>query len=130
MIYKIKIRYKEDGEECFVITGDSYKSFEDHFVNIVDSFTKKWHYKDSSKHSECLGRTLRVDFLELWRSKNRFVSFGGLKMAFEENYDKEVSKHNKSNNYLACKYLKDINWVKDDELLSDLLELNRVIEHA
>lgn len=127
MIYKIKIKNKRTGEENFIIMGDSYKTFKEHFVDIISRFTEKWYYENEDKHAKCLGRTLEVEFLELFKSKNRFVSFGGLKMTYEENYDSEVSQHNLSNNYPACKYLKDIGWVKDEQQLSEQLTVNRVL---
>ena len=128
MIYKIKIKDKETGEEDFVIMGDSYKSFKEHFVNIISYWTDKWHYESEDKYAKCFGKTIKKDILEIWYADTNFVSFGGLKMAYEENYDKEVEAHNKSDNYKPCKYLKDINWrLKDKKFIDLLLKENQVI---
>lgn len=128
MIYKIKIKDKKSGEEDFVIMGDSYKSFKDHLVNIIDHWTEKWHYENEDKHAKCFGRTLNKEILEIWYSNDKFVSFGGLKMAYKEKYDGYVEEHNKSDNNEACKYLKDIRWkIEGREFINLLLKENRVI---
>jgi predicted TIM-barrel fold metal-dependent hydrolase len=129
MIFKIKIKDKKTGEEDYVIMGDSYKSFKDHFINIISHWTKKWHYQDDSQHSKCFGRTINKEILEIWQSDENFVSFGGLKMAYEENYDKEVEQHNRnSRREVTCKYLKDIKWeLQSQDFIRLLLKENRVI---
>ena len=128
MIYKIKIKDKKTGEEDFVIMGDSYKSFREHFGDIVSHWTKKWHYASEDKYAECYGRTIIKEILEVRFSKDKFVSFGGLKMCYEENYDKKVGEHNKSGTYKPCKYLKDINWkLESKEFIEVLLKEKRVI---
>ncbi len=121
MIYKIKIKDKKTGEEDFVIMGDSYKTFKDHFVNVISYWTEKWHYADEGEHAECFGRTITKEILEVWYSKSKFVSFGGLKMCYLENYDEKVGEHNKSDSYPVCKYLKDINWKSEEKGFIDLL---------
>ena len=128
MIYKIKIKDRETGEEDFIIMGDSYKPFKDHLVNIISHWTIRWHYESEEKYAKCFGRTISKEILQIWFSPNKFVSFGGLKMAYLENYDKEVESHNKSGGYVSCKYLKDINWKLEDKKFIDLLmKENRVI---
>ncbi len=128
MIYKIKIRDEETKEEYFVIMGDSYKPFRDHFGDIISSWTKKWHYESEDRHAHCFGRTIDKEILEVWYSKDKFVSFGGLKMTSEKNYDKRVEEHNKDGGSLACKYLKDINWkLEDNKFIHFLLKEKRVI---
>lgn len=128
MIYKIKIRDKETNEEDFIIMGSSYKPFKAHFVNVMSSWTKEWHYASEDKYAECYGRTITKEILEIYSSTTKFVSFGGLKMCYEEDYDKEVTEHNKSPAYSPCKYLKSIKWKKEDQVFIDnLLKENRVI---
>ncbi len=128
MIYKIKIKDKKTGEEDFVIMGDSYKTFKAHFQDIVSHWTEKWHYATEDKYSECFGRTITKHILEVWHSKSKFVSFGGLKMAYEKDYDEKVEEHNKSDSYLPCKSLRHINWIlKDKEFIKVLLKERRVI---
>jgi len=130
MIYKIKIRNKETGEEHFVIMGDSYKPFIDHFGDIISSWTKKWHYASEDKYAECYGRTITREILEVWYSNDKFVSFGGLKMCHIDNYDKNVGEHNQNTNKdFTCKYLKDIKWrLEDEEFIKKLLKQKRVIK--
>jgi len=128
MIYKIKIKDKNTGEEDFVIMGDSYKSFKEHFVNIISSWTEKWHYASDEPHAECYGRTINREILEIWYSNNKFVSFGGLKMCYEEKYNQKVKEHNENGNSEGCKYLEDIKWkLEDKEFIRLLLKENRVI---
>ncbi len=128
MIYKIKIKDKRTKEEDFIIMGDSYKSFKEHLIDIISHFTTTWHYESEDRHAHCFGRTIMVEFLEVWYSKDKFVSFGGLKMCYEKNYDKKVEGHNQSEGYPACKYLKDIKWRLEDKKFIDLLmKENRVI---
>ncbi len=108
-MFKIKIRNKKTGKEDFIYMGDNYKPFEDHFLDIVNSFNDKWIYDDSAGgKGRCLGRTLTIEFLEIYEAKERFPSYGGPKMIYEQNYDKHVQDHNQQGNYEACKYLKDI----------------------
>lgn len=128
MIYKIKIRELDTEKEDFIIMGNSYKRFEDHFRDIVSHFTEKWHYESPQQYTKCLGRTMKVEFLQLWKSKDKFVSFGGLKMAYEENYDSKVEEHNKSDSYPPCKYLKDIKFEMDNTYLAKLIKDNRIIK--
>lgn len=130
MIYKLKLRNLQSGEEYFAIMGNSYKPFEAHFVDIVSNFTKKWIYESEDKYAKCLGRTLTMEFLELWKSKEKFVSFGGLKFTPEENYDSKVDEHNESNSYPRCKHLKYIEFVQDQEYLQKLLKQSRIIIEA
>lgn len=128
-IFKIKIRDKKTKEGDFIIMGDSYKPFNAHFLDIIGSFTDDWIYNDTppDKKRPCLGRVLSVEFLEIQTAKEKFVSFGGLKMAYEQNYDKLVEEHNKNVVGEACKYLKDITFVPMDvEILHQLLKDNRV----
>lgn len=128
MIYKIKIKDKTTGEEDFVIMGDSYKDFRDHFQDVISHWTDKWHYADERKHSKCFGRTIDKEILEIWYSKDRFVSFGGLKMCYEENYDKKVEEHNKAGTYEPCKRLGEIRWLfEDKDFIRCLLKNHRVI---
>ena len=128
MIYKIKIKDLKTGKEDFVIMGNSYKSFEEHFVNIISHWTEKWHYESEDKYAKCYGRTINKEILSMWQSIDKFVSFGGLKMAYEEKYDKNVEEHNKSDGNVACKYLKDINWIPSNKsFIKRLLKENRVI---
>ena len=130
MTYKVKIRNLQSGKEYFAIMGDSYKPFEDHFVNIVSSFTKKWIYESEDKHAKCFGRTLTMEFLEIWKAKGKFVSFGGLKFTPEENYDSKVDEHNNSKSYPRCKHLKDINFIQDLEYLPKLIKQNRILKES
>lgn len=128
MIYKIKIQDIATKEEDFVIMGDSYKDFEEHFKDIISHWTERWHYADEGKYAECYGRTIRKNILEIYYSKEKFVSFGGLKMAYIKNYDKEIEEHNRFGNYPKCKMLKDIMWIKrEDTFIQRLLKENRVI---
>lgn len=131
MIYKIKIQDIATKEEDFVIMGDSYKSFEEHFTDIISHWTEQWHYADEGKYAECYGRTIKKNILEIYYSKEKFVSFGGLKMAYIKNYDKEVEEHNRFGNYPKCKFLKDIEWTKQGDIfIQRLLKSNRVISHG
>lgn len=134
MIYKIKIKDKKTGEEDFIIMGDSYKPFTEHFADIISSFTEKWHYASDDKYAECFGRTLTSDFLELYVANGKFVSFGGLKMCYEENYNKEVEEHNenarKYKNHKLCPHLENLSWRKDNDLLKSLLKQSRVISEG
>ena len=93
MIYKIKIKDKKTGEEDFVIMGDSYKSFKEHLVDVISHWTEKWHYASGDKYADCFGRTMTKEVLEVWYSKSKFVSFGGLKMCYVDNYDEKVGEH-------------------------------------
>lgn len=128
MIYKIKIRDRKTGEEYFIVMGDSYKPFRDHFTDVVSYFTEKWHYASEDKHAECFGRTLTKEFLEVWSSKARFVSFGGLKMCAEEDYNEKVKEHNKKGNYEKCRFLEDIHFViEHPSFLKTLLKEKRVV---
>lgn len=126
-IFRIKIQNKETGKEDFIIMGDNYKLFEDH---LVSWFASKWIYDDSPEgKGRCLGRELKFRFLEIYEAKERFVSFGGLKMAYEENYDKEVEEHNQKGNYGPCKYLRHIQFLKkSQDYLTQLLKNCRVKE--
>ncbi len=128
MIYKIKIKNKKTGEEDFIIMGDSYKGFRDHFGDIISYFTEEWHYASEDKYAECFGRTLTIEFLEIYSSKSRFVSFGGLKMCYEKDYNKKVKEHNENGNYEGCKFLENIHFVKEHpNFLKSLLKEKRVI---
>ncbi len=128
MIYKIKIKDKKTGDEAWIIMGDSYKSFKEHFINVISYWTDKWHYASEDKYAKCFGRTINKEILEIWFAKDNFVSWGGLKMAYLENYDVEVEKHNQSGSYKPCKYLKDIKWsLESKEFINLLLKENRVI---
>lgn len=129
-IFKIKIEDKATREKDFIISGDNYKLFEDHFLDIVSRFTDKWVYDDSPEgKGKCLGRRMNVKFLEIYEAKERFVSYGGLKMAYEHKYDKEVEAHNKNGNYEACKYLRHIKFEKKPQAyLNKLLKSCRVME--
>ena len=128
MIYKIKIKDKKTGEEDFVIMGDSYKTFKAHFQDIISHWTEKWYYESEDKYAKCFGRTITKEILGIWYSKNKFVAYGGLKMAYEKDYDKKVEEHNKYGNYGACKYLKDIKWsIEENEFIKLLLKEHRVI---
>lgn len=128
MIYKIKIKDKKTREEDFIMMGDSYKSFKDHLINIISYWTEEWHYEDESKHSNCFGRTISKEIIEIWYNECEFVSFGGLKMCYEKDYDKKVEEHNQSTTYKPVKYLKDITWeLESQEFIRLLLKENRVI---
>ena len=128
MIYKIKIKDKESGEIDYVIMGDSYKGFRDHFQDVISHWTEKWHYASEDKHAECFGRTINKEILTIYSSTDRFVSFGGLKMCYQENYDEKVEGHNKSGNSDACKRLGEINWNGESaKFIQTLLKQNRVI---
>jgi hypothetical protein len=128
-IFRIKIRDKKKNEEDFIIMGDSYKSFNQHFLDVIGMFTENWVYNDTppEKKGPCLGRVLSVEFIEIQTAKERFVSFGGPKMVYEQNYDKLVEEHNKNVVGEACKYLKDVTFVPMDvEILHQLLKDCRV----
>ena len=128
MIYKIKIKDKKTEQEDFVIMGNSYKSFEEHFKDIISHWTGKWHYENKDKHAKCFGRTINKEILEISYSKDKFVSFGGLKMAAESVYDEKVEDHNKSENSSPCKSLRHIHWkLKDNDFILGLLKRSRVI---
>ena len=64
MIYKIKIQDIATKEEDFVIMGDSYKSFREHFIDIISHWTERWYYANEGKYAECFGRTIRKNILE------------------------------------------------------------------
>ena len=127
-IFKIKIR--EESKDKFIIMGDSYKKFEDHFSDLIGSFTKRWCYDDSPEgKGNCLGRTINIEFLEIYSAKGKFVSFGGLKWASEETYDSEVEQHNINSKGMYCPYLRHLDFSPTSDILflNDLLSSNRVI---
>src|SRR4030042_490357 len=128
-VIKIKIRNKKTGKENIIFMGDNYKPFEDHFLDIINSFNDKWIYDDTpERKGRCLGRTLTVDFVEMFEAKEIFPSFGGPKMIYEQNYDKHVQEHNQSGSYSACKYLKDMIFEPvDKNVLDRLLQKCHVI---
>lgn len=129
MIYKIRIKDKKSGEIDYVIMGDSYKNFRDHFQDIISHWTEKWHYASEDKHAECFGRTITREILGIYSSNENFVSFGGLKMCYQEDYDDRVEEHNGAGNkYNACKRLQEINWDGENKkFIETLLKQNRVI---
>lgn len=131
MIYKIKIKDRETGEENFVIMGDSYKPFKDHFIDIISHWTKNWHYESEEQYAKCFGRTLKFDLMTLYVAKGKFVSYGGLKMSYEDNYNKEVDEHNKYSKehktYSLCPHLENLSWREDKDLLKSLIKQSRVI---
>lgn len=129
MMYKIKIKDKATGEIDYVIMGDSYKGFMQHFSDIISHWTKEWHYASEDKHAECFGRTITKEILTVYSSIEKFVSFGGLKMCYQEDYDKKVEEHNGAGeNYDARKKLGEINWNGEHpRFIRVLLKENRVI---
>jgi hypothetical protein len=129
-IYKIRIQDKETKKYNWIIMGDSYKPFEDHFLNIVGHFEKEWKYDDTPQgKGKCLGRTLTHKFISLEKADERFVSFGGLKMAYAEIYNEKVEEHNKNVVGNACKRLEEIRFEPDDKYLNKLLLECSVIEN-
>ena len=126
-IFKLKIK-DEEGKEKFIIMGDSYKKFEEHFSDLVSTYTKRWHYDDSKEgKGKCLGRTLDIEILEIWYSESEFVSYGGVKWCLEEVYDNEVEDHNIHSRQKYCPYLRHIKFVmKPKEYLDELLKKNGV----
>lgn len=131
-IFKVKIRFKESGKETFIIMGDSYKSFEEHFLDVVNSFTKRWIYDDSPEgKGRCLGREMEIQFLELYESRGKFVSYGGLKYADVSVYDTEVEEHNSNSHDSYCPYLRHITFKQlDDATLRRLLNHCQVIQEV
>ena len=129
-IVKIKYKVLDTGEEKVLIMGNSYKSFELHFQDIISGFTKKWVYDDSPQgNGRCLGRTLTIDILEMYEANEKFVSFGGLKSCGEKFYDAEVEEHNKNTEGDACKRLSEINFVPmNPKVMQLLLSHNRIIK--
>ena len=128
MIYKIKIKDKESGEIDYVIMGDSYKEFREHFTDIISHWTEKWHYASEEKYAECFGRTINKEVLEIWKADSNFVSFGGLKMCHEKIYNQKVKEHNENGNYDGCEWLENLHFIKQhDNFTKALLKEKRVI---
>ena len=128
-IFKIKIQEKKTGNIDIVYMGDNYKPFEAHLLDIINSFTDNWKYDNTPEcKGRCLGRTLTVDFIEVAMAKDRYPSYGGPKLIYEEHYDKHVEEHNRKGNYDACKYLKDLNFEPlGIDFIRKLLKKNHVI---
>ena len=130
-IFKLKVKVKDGSEKPFyLIMGDNYKRFEDHFVDITSHYTDKWHYDDTPEgKGKCLGRTLKVEFIELLEAKERFVGFGGLKCCSEESYNSHVEEHNKNGTaYKPCKRIEEINFKPNLALLKELIASHRIIK--
>lgn len=130
-IFKIDVENKKSGKIFSLILGDSYKSFEEHLQDIVSIYTEKWLYVDTQK-GKCLGRKLEINILGIYESKDKFVSFGGLKACPSKVYDKEVEKHNKhSKGKDKCKPLKYIDFIKKSQkYMNNILSKLRIIENV
>lgn len=127
-IFKLILEDKKSKEKTILIMGDNYKRFEDHFLDLVSHYTEKWDYDDSPEgKGKCNGRVMEVDFLDLFESNERFVSFGGLKWTTEERYNGYVKEHNsKGSAYKPCKRLEEIQFKQSLEKLRKLKQDCRI----
>ena len=125
-IFKLVFKDLESKDIITLIMGDNYKRFEDHFLDLVSRQTKEWRYDDGK--GKCLGRILKVEFLDLFEAKERFVGFGGLKWTAIENYNSEVAQHNeKGTAYKPCKRIEEIKFTPKRELLESLQKVYEVM---
>jgi len=116
--------YNKNDKTIFrLVSGDNYKSFEDHFVDLIDVFTKEWIYKKN----KCLGRILKIDIRQIWEAKSRFVNFGGLKWCEDIDYNAKVKECNIHS--LCCEYLENLVFKQTSlKYLQNLLEKKQVLQ--
>ena len=128
-VFKLVFKDLESKDTIALIMGDNYKRFEDHFLDLINWQTKEWKYDDTPEgKGKCLGRVMKVEYLDLFEAKERFVGFGGLKWSSIDNYNLRVAEHNKEGTaYKPCKRIEEIKFTPNRQLLEKLQKEYRVI---
>ncbi len=119
-IVKVKLKDKETGKEGIIVMGNNYRSFDEHFSELIDHYTDKWEMGR--------GRTLKVEVVEMSEANERFVSMDCPKWKGLFNYNEKVIKHNQAYPDYPCKQLFDIKFIPiKSEGVKKMLTVRQVI---